>query len=236
MAIAEDATTPGAKTGSTGSGTLTVTSNSFSPPASSLLVAIFGIGHGTPVPSVTISDSGSHTWTTGPIATQTNCWVGISWVYLSSAPGSITVSGANSTVEGQSAQLDVRVLTGAASTQSGAGSNHTTGSSTSWTASLTTTEVGSWVYLSICGNSQEATLTPNANTSTLNNFQAVAGSSVVSARQSSGTGTTSPGATTFGYTVGTTTGWAWAGLEFLPATTTPHGLIVGQSVKRAAFY
>src|SRR5580704_17436471 len=120
MSISEDASTPGAFTATTASGTLTVTSTSFSPPSASRVIVIVSIGHGSGTPSVAVTDSGSHTWTTGPTEIGTNTWSGIYYTYLSGGASGITVSAKNSTSQGQAMQMDVRVWDGTASSQSGA--------------------------------------------------------------------------------------------------------------------
>jgi hypothetical protein len=218
VAISQDASTPGANTGTVASGSLTVTtpaSGSFSPPVNSLVVAIVSMGRGSTTPSLTISDTGSHTWTSGPAVNGSNSSVWIFYTYLSAGATAIRVSAANSVSEGQGIQLDVRVLTGIAPTQTGAASATNTGTGVAWTSSLTTTEVNSWVMIAAAGNAAEATVTANGNTSTLNNYQTAGESSQLSGEQA--TPTVTPGATTFGWTVGSSTSWSWAALEILPA-------------------
>ena len=230
MSISEDATTPGAFTGTTASGTLTVTTSAFSPPSASLVVAVVSVGHGAASASVTVTDSGSHSWNTGPTVEGTDTWAGIYWVYLSGGASGITVSAKNNTSEGQAIQLDVRVLDGAASSQSGAGSNTATGTSTTWEGNVTTTVANSWVYIAGCGNA-ERTVTAESSTTTLNNYQASGGSSCLSGRQSSGSGTVTPGSTSFGWTTNSTAvAYAWAALEILAAA----GCVSGSAADNAS--
>ena len=224
MTISEDASTPGAKTGSTSYGTLSLTSAAFTPPSGSLVVVIVSAGHGTGTPAVTVTDSGSHTWTAAVTLNSGNNYAGVFRSYFSTSPGSITVTAANATTQGQGMLLDVRVVDGAASSQTGAGTvSASSTSATSWTGSLTTTASGSWTYLAGAGNALESTVTANSNSFTLNNFQNPAGSTGLSGRQNSSTGNGSPAAVTYGWTVGTATSYTLAGLEILPASNSVAG-------------
>ena len=97
--------------------------------------------------------------------------------------------------------------------QAGAGHNTNTGTSTSWTGSLTTTQVNSWVMVAVAGDADE-TVTPNGNTSTLNSYLQPGEDTLLSGEQA--TPTVTPGATTFGWTQGSSIAYSWAALEILP--------------------
>src|SRR5450755_1972985 len=96
MAIAEDASTP-AIVSVTGSSTGVWTTASFSPPANSLLVAIWGMGFsgsGTPSNTMSSTISGNPAWTAGPSdGTSTGAWAYIYTLQVGgTAPGAITVT------------------------------------------------------------------------------------------------------------------------------------------------
>ena len=116
-------------------------------------------------------------------------------------------------------QLAVRVVDGAASSQSGAATataSSTTGSSTSATKSVTTTAAGSWVYVA-AALTPDGSVTANSKTTTINQFDDTTNvNQLVSGRQSAATGT--PGAVTLGWTTGTGRYWSLAEQEILPAT------------------
>lgn len=226
MAIAEDASTPAV---ATGTGTGTITTAAFSPPAGALLVALVGGGwSSTATMTATVSDSVSGSWTTGPTVANTNAsdhgFVGVYFRYLSSAPGSMTVSAAFTGLSG-GRLLAVRVLTGAASNQTGAGTGtlmNTTGSTTG-TVSVTTTVAGSVVYGVADDSQTNSAYTVNAATSILSggDFNDTTDTvRLVAWKATSATGT--PGATTLGGT------WAVAGisstaaLEILPFVATTY--------------
>jgi hypothetical protein len=224
VAIAEDATTPAVATASNNT-TGIITSASFSPPANSLLVVIVNVGYFTAASgtaAVTVSDSAGGTWTGGPFlgdsaADNSGIW----FQYLSSAPGSITVTATNSNHPAAGYQLAVRVLTGAAAGQgtgAGAGSatHATTPASTTATSSITTTTAGSWVYLGACGNAGSS-FTAAAATTLIGSFTDSTDAEVLGAgRATAATGT--PGATTLGFTAAAAVKTSWAALEILPVT------------------
>lgn len=115
--------------------------------------------------------------------------------------------------------LAVRVLTGAAAVQTGAGHASYVGPSSPFTTlgtvSVTTTATGSWVYGMADSNATNTPLTVNGAT-TLISLDADSGNSISMAswRATSATGT--PGATTLGGTWGSTTQSNIAALEILP--------------------
>lgn len=170
MAIAEHASTPAI---ATGTGTAAITSASFSPPASSLLVVQVAGGWSDSRMGVTITDSVSGSWTPGVIANdQTGNgyfgYAGVFYRYLSSAPGAMTVTATYSGFTGSGAggrMLSVRVLTGAASVQGGAIAKATlTDYTTSLTTSITTTTAGSVVYGMADDERLNETISPSSNT------------------------------------------------------------------------
>lgn len=222
MAITEDVSTP---VPATGTGTGNITTASFSPPANSLLVALVGGGWSTTALGATITDSAGGTWTVGATATGTNASDGglakVFYRYLSSAPGAMTVTAAYTNLSG-GRFLAVRVVNGAASSQTGAsGSAVHNPASTSATVSVTTTVTGSVVY-GITDNAATATAcTFNAGTTVLTSgdFNDTTDSVRLTAwSATSPTGT--PGATTFGGTYATATVTNEAAFEILPLIST----------------
>ena len=162
MAITEDGSTP-AVVSSTASVSTRVTT-SFSPPANSLLVAMVGCFSSGSNGVITVTDSGSHTWTKA-LESVGHTTVAIWRCQLTTAPGSITVTGTYSNNAGDE-YLAVRVLTGAATSQTGAGTatHLVTSSTTADTYSLTTTQTNSIVYGIADNWSNSSVLTPNAAT------------------------------------------------------------------------
>lgn len=211
MAIAE-VTSPGEFVSESG---LTLTSTSFTPPAGSLVVVLHAWGYTnnpTTDPTVTCTSSDGGTWTKVRQVLNLGGWHGefSFWArYYATSPGSITVTTeiTSSVVDGDAHFMDIRVLTGAADTQSGGGnaqvivSTPTTGTLT-LTASLTPTVVGSWVYG--IGNYTGATsgdipASASGNTSINENFF----SGIVHRQMSNRrTSATSGSAVTCGWTVG----------------------------------
>src|SRR5579859_3262150 len=140
----------------------TAVTASFSPPAATDVVVEVSVQYdsNTPTgPAVTVKDSGNTSFTAGPSAYDGSAaGTYIFSHYYSSAPGSITVTATRTGATG-AAMFDVktRVLTGAASSQSGAASAsaHAT-SGTSLTHSITPTAVGSDVEASVSTASNQA--------------------------------------------------------------------------------
>lgn len=220
MAIAEDASSPAVKH-VTGTGACTTAA--FSPPAGSLVVAMASGGWSTTADSITVSDSSAATWT----KVQAQCSAtdkgvsAVAYTYFASAPGSITVSATFGNAQGRS--LVVKVLTGAASSQTGAASataNKST-ATTAYTLSLTTTTTGSMVYGAAQSNGvSSSTMTANANSTMIDQWQNNTDSANnFTFKSSSATGT--PGATTFGGTLSASDEGSITLLEILPAATGP---------------
>jgi hypothetical protein len=241
MAIAEDATTPAVAT-IQGPAT-TLATASFSPPSGSLLLAIAAVAQATSLSSITMADSGAHTWTGGPSKFSATVGYGgckIFYTYLSSAPGSITVTGTYGGATAQDLSLAVRVLTGTNSSQAGAATAATeTASTTVGTVSVTTTTTGSKVYGISMSCFPNTALTLNGATSLINSYaDTPVGSNTVDWRATNATGT--PGATTLGGTWGATCDVAEVlafevlpgGASFIARTNNP----IRQAVKRSYFY
>ena len=197
-----------------------LTTASFTPPANTMLAVLASFeyqttGNGAPV--LTVSDSASGTYTTGPsvydgISAQAAIWT----QYLYNSPGAITVSLAVTAAAPYGAILAVYVLDGPTSIQTGVG--HATATptvpTTGWTGNITTTKIGSWVMIAASGAAQ-ASVTPSGIT-TLEDYQDTAeGASLLTARQA--TVTSVPGVTPLGWTSSKAGSFAWAALEILPA-------------------
>jgi hypothetical protein len=197
VAIAEDASAPAVVQRASGTGT-TVTSASFSPPAASLLVVLCSVGWGnspTGTPTLTASDSKSGTYTAGPIARNLAGQGGVFYRYLAAAPGAMTVTVTSSDATAKAMLLAVRVLTGAAATQTGAASGT---SATLMDASVTITQVGSTVYVASASfqNNTQAVL---ANTTAISYWgDGTSGDDMAVGRATSLTAAT--GAATYGWT------------------------------------
>jgi hypothetical protein len=242
MSITEDASTPAVATG-TGTGNLA--SASFSPPINMLLIALVAAGWGSgATPGIAISDSVSGSWTNGPTignaAGTARGTVSIFYRYLSSAPGSMTVTSAFTNHVG-GRFLAVRVLAGAAASQAGAGTatRDISVATSTWTQSITTTQTGSLVYGVGDDPINNDTLTAAAATSLVgaafqNTTDAIASAAF---KATSATGT--PGATTLGLTNAVSTTGVLALLEILPAPGIPPGRVIKntqQAVNRASLY
>lgn len=173
MAISEDTANQPAAVHSS---TMTATTASFSPQASTLLVALLavdGAGGGSAT-TAAVTDSLAGSWTLLKRQNNTGGGVGGSaevWCrYLSSAPGSMTVTGTWSTNGANGGNLVVRSLLGANNVQNGAVGG-TGGTPVAPTATLTPTTVGAWVYGACLDYSTNASMTANANTSLIDQFQ-----------------------------------------------------------------
>jgi hypothetical protein len=223
MAIAEDVSTPAVVHTTTNASTPGATTAAFSPPAGSLLVVVVNIlfNAGQTTGTLTVSDSVSGTWTAGPTSgagSVPNTLSAIFYRYLSTAPGSITVSVTNSNKAAGSVSLAVRVVNGANPVQVGAASSNAYASTTTTAMSevVTTTKAGSTVYFCAGIVSHTTTYTALAGTTTVDDFQDTTsghqGFTGVSAALTSVTGTV-----TLGWTLGTASAFTWAALEILPA-------------------
>ena len=237
MAITEDASTPAVVSSSSAVASLTCAA--FSPPANSRLVAIVGCFSSGSNGVITVTDSGSHTWTKS-IESVGQTTVAIWQCQLTSAPGSITVKATYSNNAGDE-YLATRVLNNTASSQTGAATatHLVTLSTAADTYSLTTTQTGSVVYGIAFNWSNFASLTANAATTLITPplVDTVNGGWVSAWKSTSATGT--PGATTFGGTFTNQCSQGNVALEILfasafavdvNATSTASSTVVAQAV------
>lgn len=243
MAIALDASTPAFK--ATGTAATTAVSNSFSPPAGSVIVV--GIANmSDDVALSSVSDSlGSHlTW--AKIAnyldvTDGGAWE-FWWAFVASAPGSMTVTGTWAGAKNGYSQP--MVFTGAASSQSGNASTsgrNATGAAVS--QSITSTAAGSVGAMLFYNNSGTA-LTPGTNqTITLGGSSSYDTASGVN--QATMLLTTPAGALGSTITLNTAVSggvalWAALTVEILAAAagspTVHPGRVVSQAATRASTY
>jgi hypothetical protein len=237
MAITEDASQPAVVTSGTNAA---LTSAAFSPPTRTLLVAIVSAGYGTTSNTATVTDSGLHTWTkvVNAIGSGANGGVSqVSYTYLLTAPGSITVTSTYTGLNGGSS-LAVRVLNGARPSQAGAATaTNTTTSSTVGTVSITTTTIGSVVYGAAEDPDTSATYTVNGATTSINKFiDATNGATDVQWKSAA---TVTPGATTLGGTWGAAASASIVAFEVLPDVAILHSLqllVNSHAVNRAARY
>jgi hypothetical protein len=167
VAIAETANAPAA----TGGTTTAVTSASFTPTASSLLVAVCVIGNSTGSGTVTgtLSDSLTGAWTL--VKRQNAAGLASSEVYVqdvgaSPAARTVTLTGTGGT-NAKGTSLVVKNLTGAAAAASQTGV--TVGSTAGTTAALSITPgaTGSYLVHALGYNPSSLTLTANANSTSL---------------------------------------------------------------------
>lgn len=224
MAIAIPTTTV-----KTGTGITAITTSAFTPPDQSLVAVMCAAGwsgSATPRVTMTVTDSGSHTWTAPVTATGTTSnggAAGVRHCYFATSPGSITVTitYANFGASTGGTYCDVWVLTGAAASQTGAATaSSNLASSTDGTLSITTTKQGSLILGIGNDATNQQNLTANGNTTKHDQFNDATDN--VSMAAWYGTNfTVTPGAITVGGT------WAAAGdinnaaLEILPATWGP---------------
>ena len=237
MTISEDTSNQPVPVHST---TTTATTASFTPQAGTLLVAMLAVdGSALTATTGILTDSTTGTWTLlARSNAHTNPSLGGSsevWCqYLAAAPGAMTVIG-TWTATGQAAgNLTVRSLLGAAAVQTGAtGTNG--GASVAPAATLTPTQLGSWVYGACLDYATNASLTANANTTLIDQFQD-SGNGDTWATFKAKVATASLSSTAFGFT-NANNAFNTAAAEILAATVSASvapSLIVGQAVGRAA--
>jgi hypothetical protein len=222
MPIIEDGSTPA-------SGQVTCTagvsgaSNSFSPPANSLVVVATAYLNNTNVAAtLSCKDSSGNTYTSliqhqpGSNSTLNAVFC----FYYAAAPGSITVTITRSitTGTGDDCYIAPRVLTGAAAVQPGGVQGFATPTSTSWNNSLTTTTPGSLVYVVAGSGGNAGTITGGSNTTLIaSDTGDTAGDSCAVGKATATT--TVAGPTSFGFNVTTTEPFGWVAAEILPANT-----------------
>lgn len=237
MAISEDTSHQPVPVHST---TRTATTASFSPQASTLMVALLAVDGATGTPAtVAVTDSLSGTWTLLKRINVSTAGVGGSaevWCrYLSSAPGSMTVTGDWSTNGQPAGNLTVRCLLGAASSQTGATGGQG-GASVAATAVLTPTQIGSWVYGANVNYFTNETMTANAATSLIDSFQDTTNGDTWSVFKGSAS-TSSLTSTTYGFTHAVSE-FNTAAAEILAAAAAPIPpvRVLGQAVGRASLW
>ncbi|MGH3546673.1 MAG: hypothetical protein ACRDQU_00805 [Pseudonocardiaceae bacterium] len=187
--------------------------------------------------TLSISDSKSHTWHLLKSVQGTTSNGGITsvwWCYLSTAPGSMTVT---VTTNGTGPMIKVDVWDGANPSQSGATvaskNNSGTGNTTAST-SLTTTTTGSWVGGIVGDPTTNSSYTP-LSTISLNTVHADSSDNTCafSFRAASITGT--PGSATYGLTLSNSDNYQVILVEVLPAAAAaaPRSLIRGGALRRS---
>lgn len=231
MTITEDSSAPIAVHVTTTSGTTA----SFTPPSQSLLVVMVAADGGNVATTATVSDSGSHTWTllkrqnttaVGALGGTAEVWC----TYLSSAPGSITVTASGwSTVGGN---IVTKVLLGAAQTQNGA-TGGSGGSSIAPTATLTPTQIGSRIYGAALDFTTNAVLTANGNSSSIDQFNDATNGDTWAAFKGAAD-TTTLTSTTYGFT-NANAAYNVAIAEILAATTTAPAFPFNGDPRRRLF-
>lgn len=231
MAITEDSSAPAAVHSATTSGT----TGSFSPPANSLLVVMVAVdGASSGATTVSLSDSGSHTWTLGKrqntnvnsapvVGGSAEVWL----CQLTTAPGSITVTASWATNGSAGGNVVTKVLLGAATTQTGAATGGAGGGNIAPTCTLTPTVVGSHVYGAILDFATNATLTANANSTIIDQFLDSSNGDTWGTYKGAAD-TTTLTSTTFGAT-NANSAFNIAALEILPASTAVSQGSVSQS-------
>lgn len=236
MAIIEHASTPAVQR-STSSGTVqTITTAAFAPPANSLLLcmAVNELSpNPTSQPTRTITDSTGGTWTqlvNRPGAVASNYGQISIWCRpLITAPGSMTVSVNRGSTAASDTSVAVRVLTGAASNQAGAGiaSGASAEVSTSVLGgNITTTTAGSRVY-ACAGLGGAETITAKPGTTTIDGWHDTANfSEIYHGRLTADTVT--PGIVAVGWNRGASSAAdsVWAAVEILPIQPTAGRLFL----------
>ena len=233
MAIFQDPSTPALTSGFGNAGTVTtLQSPGFSPPAGSLIVVLVAFDYlatNPTSPAFTVTDSVSGVYTPGPGVYDTEFNRAQIWYrYVSSAPGSITVTVTNSGPQFEHGWIIAPyVLDGASPSQAGAASGIASSASTSqvpWSGTVTATSPGSWVLTVVAGGNTAA-ITALTGTTTLSDTPDVTeGATYLTGRNT--TVTALPGAVTPGWAPGTGSpayDYAWAALEILAASI-PLGL------------
>jgi hypothetical protein len=172
-----DGTTPPAVRSTSGSGTATVTTSSFSPPAGGLLVAVLIAQYVTKIapPTMTMVDSASGVWVsqahafTGTTAfAQSQIWT----QQLAGAPGAITVTGSRGGATNADVSMYVAVMMNAASDQSAAGITQNYQDTASVDAATsqgaTVATLNSWMFVGVSyADIATTTWAPSANTTSI---------------------------------------------------------------------
>ena len=213
---------------------------SFTPPANTMLAVLASFEYqttGSTAPVLTVTDSASGTWITGPSVydgISANAAIWTQYLYNSET---ITVTLNVTAVAAYGAILAVYVLDGPASIQGQTGHATATPSvpTTGWSGNITTTKIGSWVMIAASGAAQ-ASVTPSGITTLYDLQDSVEGASLLTARQA--TATTVPGVTPLGWTSSVAGSFAWAALEIVPAIPVirPATALARTAVRQASLY
>lgn len=250
--VYEDASTPAVVVAT---GTATVTTASFSPPANSLMMVLAWLFYNAQASSAsdtwTVSDTHDGTWSSGTHIKQfsdTTNWSGSACLAAvlpvgGTGPGSLTVTVSNSdTGTSGVSQIAVAVIvldsTVGVPAVGASGTGSVNGTTTTQRyGTVTTTTTGSLAFMTGGESYGSGTYTPVAGTSAAYLVSGYGGI----ARTAANTGT--PGSTEIGWTsaavAGGTDAFAWVAIEIVPGTafSALHPLQVRlQAVKRAAHY
>lgn len=221
MAIAEDASSP-TPTRLTRVTTAALASGSFTPPAASMEVVLYGLEFGTAPAAITtptVSSTAGGAWTTGPLIKASNvsgCLICF-WRYNATAPGAHTVTVTRTEVGSADAMLAVRVLTGTDTSLSGsAAQNINTSAAAGVQQTVTPVRANSYIAIAAAINSS-GTLTANGNTTQFDLFNDTSNGSNIG----TGRGTSVAGAAGVGQSLGwtgiTTNNQLWIALEVFAA-------------------
>lgn len=220
MPIVKDASSPNAKATLA---TAAVVSNSFSPPAGSLVVVLVGWGLADANATIACTSTGpAGTWTKVASTAVGYGQVSIFYRYYATAPGAITVTTTPSSNIGGNGSLmqDVRVYNGCAPVQSGASFAVSRASRSDYNQALVTTKAESLVVGVAAIFTDSVLLTPVANFQSDWTYQSTSSSknSIWSGTRKIVTGT--PGSTSVGWTAAPTGSGSVAAFEILPLATT----------------
>jgi hypothetical protein len=207
----------------------TATTAAFTPEASSLLVALVAADglSGGPATTATVSDSLSGSWT---LLVRKNAFNGSApflggtvevWIRdIGSSPASMTVTASGWSANG--GNLTVRTLIGALPVAQQPGATGSAGSTgIAPTVTLTPTQIGSRIYGAALDYTTNATLTANANTTSIDQF-VDAGNGDTWATFKASADTVSLTSTAYGYTNGNAE-YQLAAAEILAASTADAG-------------
>ena len=216
MTILQDASTP-APVDNTASTAGTAVTASFSPPANSMVVIVVNIGYLSLTatgPTVTCADSGAVSYAAGPAAYDGQFSGSYIFTHFyTTAPGSITVTVTRTVALGQALfEVVPYVLSGASSTL-GNSANATSGSSP-FSHSITTTATGSWTCTGLSVGNSESGTPGTVGLTTDHYFNDI--TDIVAGAAGHAT-TSTPGATSLGWTWASSSDHAWTALEILPA-------------------
>jgi hypothetical protein len=152
----------------------TATTASFTPQAGTLLVALCSVDGAASLVTTTMTDSAAGTWTL--LKRQNTVAAGVGgaaevWCrYLVSAPGALTVTDTWTANGANGGNLTVRCLLGADPVQNGA-TGGVGGTPVAPSAAIVPTVLTSWVYGANLNYSTNASMTANAITTRIDQFQ-----------------------------------------------------------------